>query len=170
MSISQTQNTNIKFQPKSDELTHIVGPYSKKLRVSHTFNPDLDVTDQSQQKDCDINEIMARYISTGLLDFVNQHQPQYGDATGFEFHEMQNRIVEAKNMFSDLPATIRDRFANDPAKFLEFFNNPENAHEAAKMGLLSPESSKAILNPTPKQETPPEPSKSSVKPDEKKAD
>lgn len=170
MSISQTENTNIKFHPHTDELTSVIGPYSKKLRLSLTFDPDKDQTDQSQQKDCDINEIMARYQKTGLIDFVNQHQPQYADATGFDFHEMQDQIVHAKNMFADLPAKIRERFGNNPGNFVEFFNDPDNALEAAKMGLLAPEKAELLLNPPPPSPKAPEPSNPSGKPDDKKAD
>lgn len=170
MSISLTQNTSIKFHPKSDEITQAIGPYAKKLRVSLTFDPDLDVTDQSQAPECDINNIMARYMKTGLFDFVSQHQPQYGDFTGLEFGQMQDQIVQAKNMFADLPAKLRDRFSNDPAKFLDFFNDPGNALEAAKMGLLAPEKAQAILNPTPDPKTSLEPSKQPEPSGDKKAD
>lgn len=150
MSISLTPNTNISFHKKpSDEINIIIGPYAQKLKVALDFDPDLDRTQQEFADECDINNIMARYQKTGLIDFVNQHQPQYGDVDGFEYMEMQNKIVEAKNMFADLPANIRDRFSNDPAKFLDFFNDPNNREEATKMGLLAPPPSNPVPSPTP---------------------
>jgi len=160
MSITQTQNTQITFHQKpTDELNIIIGPYAKKLKQSLDFDPELDRTSQEFAEECDINTIMARYQKTGLIDFVNQHQPQYGDATGLEYLEMQNQIVAAKNMFADLPAKIRDRFANDPAKFLDFFNDPENREEAAKMGLLAPETPAPVPTPTPEPVKAPKASK-----------
>lgn len=156
MSILQTSNTQTHFHKKpSDELNLIIGPYSPKLKISLEFNPELDRTQQEFADECDINSIMARYQKTGLLDFVNQHQPQYGDATGLEYLDMQNQIVAAKNMFADLPAKIRDRFANDPAKFLDFFNDPENIEEATKMGLVAPKTPSVVPDPTPAPSAPP---------------
>lgn len=167
MSITQTPNTNTNFHKQnSEELLIVLGPYSKKLKLSLDFDPEQDRTQQEFADECDINNIMARYQSTGLFDFVNKHVPQYGDVTGYEYMDMQNQIVAAKNMFADLPANIRDRFANDPAKFLDFFNDPANEHEAAKMGLLTPERTQAILTPTPEPAKDPEASKEA----DKKAD
>lgn len=160
MSISQTENTKITLSEPTDELTFVVGPYSKKIRQSVEFDLDQDRTQQEFADECDINNIMARYQKTGLIEFVNQHEPQYGDVTGYEFNAMQDQIVMAKNMFADLPSHVRDRFANDPARFLDFINDENNAQEAAKMGLLAPEKAEAILNPQPDKKTAPEPSKS----------
>lgn len=156
MSITQTSNTNTSLTSPSDEISFVVLPYAKKLKVSLSFDPDQDRTQQEFVDECDINNIMARYMKTGVIDFVNQHEPQYGDATGWEFQEAQNVVVSAKNMFSDLPAKIRERFGNDPAKFLDFINDDENRVEAAKMGLLSPEKAQEVLNPTYQEKTSPE--------------
>jgi len=157
MSTSTTSNLISTFHPSTDELPFIIGPYAKKLKVSLDFDPETDRTQQEFADECDINNIIARFDKTGILDFVNKHQPQYGDVTGLDFLEMQNQIVQAKNMFADLPSRIRDRFSNDPAKFLDFFNDPENAHEAARLGLLAPEKAEAILHPTPALSEPPTP-------------
>lgn len=162
MSISISENTNTTFHKPNDELTLIISPYAKKLKVSLDFDPESDRTQQEFADECDINGIMARYLKTGIIDFANQHQPQYGDFSGLEFAEMQNQIVHAKNMFADLPATVRDRFSNDPAKFLDFFNDPENAQEATKMGLLNPKTPEPVPIPTPEPKVPPAPPKAST--------
>ena len=36
-----------------------------------------------------------------------------------------------------LPAQIRSRFENDPAKLIDFLDNSENLDEAIKLGLVS---------------------------------
>ena len=38
-------------------------------------------------------------------------------------------------MFEELPATIRKKFENDPAKFLDFVNDERNADEMVELGL-----------------------------------
>lgn len=159
MSITQTENTNTSFQKQSDVLTDIIGPYTKKLRLSLSFDPEGDRTSQEFKDECDIDSIVSRFNKTGQFDFVNKHAGRYGDATGHDYQMYQDQIVQANNMFADLPAKVRDRFGNDPAQFLDFIADENNALEAAKMGLLAPEKAESILNPQPKAPTAPEGSK-----------
>lgn len=105
-------------------------------------------TKQSHKDECDINTIMARYIKTGLIDFVNQHQPQYGDVTGIEYQSAMDIIATGNTMFEELPAEWRKRFGNDPAVFLDFVQNPANRAEAIELGIINPD------RPTAKEATP----------------
>lgn len=130
--------------------------YSAPLRVTLEC-PGTGRTKQSFKDECDINKIMARYIATGVLDFVTKHQPQYGDVTGLDFMNAQLIVAEARTMFEELPAEVRNRFDNDPAQFLDFVGDDKNREEARKLGLLKPEA------PRP-PETPPAPSTQGVEP------
>lgn len=95
------------------------------------------MTKQSFRDECDINTIMRRYETTGEITHLNRRNPEYGDFTDVKtFHEAMNIVQTANQAFSDLPASVRDRFGNDPAKMLEFLQNPENVEEAIKLGLL----------------------------------
>lgn len=93
-------------------------------------------TKQSFKKECDINVIMAKYQKTGAITHFNKHQQNYGMADGQTFQDAMNLVCEAQEMFNDLPSSIRSRFGNDPAAFLEFVQNDENADEMARMGLI----------------------------------
>lgn len=91
---------------------------------------------QSMQEETNINTIMARYEKTGLIKHVAAHQGNYGDfVTGGDYHDHLNQIIEAREAFATLPATIRKRFDNEPAKFLEFVQDLENLDEMVEMGL-----------------------------------
>lgn len=130
-----------------------ISAYSQKLDTGITFPVDSLVTDQSFRDECDINTIMARYQSTGALPVLNESQAQWLDVTGMDFQRHMDFLLEAQQMFDELPSSIRDRFGNDPAAFLDFTSNPDNTVEIAKMGLLTPEATDAILYP----KTAPEP-------------
>ena len=39
--------------------------------------------------------------------------------------------------FDDLPAKVRREFDNDPFKFLEFVEDPENVERMAELGLVN---------------------------------
>ena len=47
-----------------------------------TVNVGTDVrTKQSFKRQCDINDLVARHLHTGLADHLNTRQPLYGDDT-----------------------------------------------------------------------------------------
>ncbi len=107
-------------------------------RERHQINfPDQGRTKQSFRDECDINNIMAKYQKSGLLDFVNNHQAQYGDATGVEFQAAMELVVRGQELFDALPSSVRKRFDNNPEEFLEFVNDPASEAEAIKLGLIS---------------------------------
>lgn len=170
MSTSLHPSTNIKYQTPSDVITDIIGPYSKKLKVSIDFDPDDDLTQQEFKDEADINNIMARYMKTGQIDFVNKHEPQYGDVSAVDFQTAMETVAQGKSMFADLPSAIRERFKNDPSLFLEFIGDEKNAQEAAKMGLLSENATKRILDPIPESKTASKPVKPVEPVPEPKAD
>ena len=93
------------------------------------------MTKQSDKDRCDINRIVKGYQRTGVVSHSNGLQASYGDATGVDFQDAMNLVVNAENAFMALPANVRARFANDPAQFLEFTSNEENMEEMYNMGL-----------------------------------
>lgn len=127
---------------------------SEKLQVLLHFPVDSLVTDQSFRDECDINTIMARYQSTGELPVLNGTQGQWLDVTEMDFQTHMDFILDAQHLFDELPSSIRDRFGNDPGAFLGFASDESNRSELAKMGLLTPEATEAVLYP----KTPPIPS------------
>jgi len=94
-------------------------------------------TKQSAQAETDINNIMARYIKTGHISWVNRQTPTYGISDGQTFHEAMNIVIEAQENFSELPAHIRKRFGNDPEQFLDFVTDENNKDEATRLGMLN---------------------------------
>lgn len=113
-------------------------------------------TKQSMGDECDINLIMAKYVKTGHLEHVNAHGASYDFASGISYHEAITLVTEADQMFSELPAQTRGRFANDPAGFLDFVQDPANEAEMKEMGLLVAEpTEEAILPEAPVTPDPP---------------
>lgn len=132
---SLTPSTKKPFcQPSTTPFTTAFSP---KRTPTLTF-PDAGRTKQSFKAECDVNVIMQRYQKTGILDFANKHEPQYGDCTGVEFQAGMNLVARAREMFEDLPAQVRSRFDNDPAQLLDFVQHAENREEAIKLGLVRP--------------------------------
>jgi len=97
-------------------------------------------TSQEFKDESDINNIMARYLKTGTVPVYADRLPFYVDASAYpSFQEMQNVLIAANDAFMALPSAVRERFNNDPAKFVEFATDEANVEELRKMKLLSPE-------------------------------
>lgn len=125
----------------------IKSTYSPKLKVSLSFSEDSPYTKQEFADECNINILLARYQSTGELPNLNEREPQYLDATGFDYQSQMEFVAGAKSLFNELPSAIRNRFKNDPGEFLDFTSNPNNREEMAQMGLLKPRNEWASLSP-----------------------
>jgi phage internal scaffolding protein len=94
------------------------------------------MTKQSFRDEVNINNIMKKYEKTGLLTHVKQYGGKYADlADSSDYHTSMNIILEAQEAFDTLPSKVRHEFYNDPAKFLEFVQDPANAEKMIEMGL-----------------------------------
>lgn len=97
-----------------------------------------DKCKQEFAEEADINRIMSRYTETGMVP--EAITGTYGDfSESVDFHQAQNILARADAQFSSLPADVRARFENDPAKFLDFVHDEKNLEELQELGLLSQE-------------------------------
>lgn len=101
-------------------------------------DPDDCVTQQQFAEEVDINTIVRRFGLSGELPETFS-MPVSGDFTEVtDFHSAMNIVRSAQESFMQIPAEVRARFANDPARLYEFLNDAGNRDEAAKLGLLRP--------------------------------
>lgn len=93
-------------------------------------------TMQEFKNECDINVLMKRYQKTGLFPQHPGQSPRYVSNIGMPDYQQSLEIVmRAQDEFNALNSELRKRFDNDPAKFLAFVNDPDNADELVKLGL-----------------------------------
>lgn len=94
-------------------------------------------TKQSFEKQCNINNILARYRKDGHLAHITNQLISYEDISERpSLHEAMNVAAEAKQAFMTLPAQIRAACDHDAGNFLEYINDPENHEEATEFGLF----------------------------------
>lgn len=109
------------------------------VKVAIHFDPKKEPskTQQQFQKECDINEIMRKYLKTGEITHMAPYQGKYADLSEApDYHQAMTTVVKAQQAFDVLPAELRARFDNDPGKLLEFVHDDKNYDEAAKLGLV----------------------------------
>lgn len=110
------------------------------LKFSASDEKSKSKTVQSDTEDCDVNNIVARALKTGILGdplAMAARVAQFGDFSGIgDFHSCVNRVHAAQKAFDDLPAAIKVRFNNDPGQLIEFLADPASLEEAVSLGLL----------------------------------
>ncbi len=140
---------------------HIRGPYDRESEPGIDFSNGESMTKQSFTEECDINNILAKYQKTGVINHVADHGGDYGFMDGSTFTEQMMQITKAQSMFNDLPSQAREFFEHDPAKFLEYVDKLDmdsDATQLAELGLLSPQAAMELLvNDDQVVETPPVP-------------
>lgn len=119
--------------------------YGERNRVTLECPEGSSMAKQSFKKECDINQIMAKYQKTGAVTHVNKHEGQYGYATDIEFREALEVVRQGQEMFNDLPSSIRNKFSNSPEEFLAFVQDPQNAEEMRDLGLVAAEPEREIV-------------------------
>lgn len=136
------------------------------VRSAYNFDPDSysaensfysDAPSQTQQsfkEECDINTIVRRFGLTGEFP-ENVRVPQYADfEETFDFMSSMNVIRAAQESFDAMPASVRDRFAHDPARFVDFCNDADNYDEAVKLGIVTKRPVAPVDAPNPPSPTP----------------
>lgn len=97
-------------------------------------------TQQEFKDEADINRIMGRVIA-GAEFPPELKVGSFGDFSAVpDFQASLDLIRRAHEQFEGLPAMVRDRFQNDPGKFLAWAHDPSTTlEEAEKLGILKDE-------------------------------
>lgn len=101
-------------------------------------NHEPSKTIQSFREDTDINVLMKRFgVTDGAIPPAVLDPRFYGDFSDVvDFRGALDATREAEERFRALPASIRNRFGNDPLQLWQFVNDEANAEESIKLGLL----------------------------------
>lgn len=105
-------------------------------RVTLDFSKDQGRTHQEFTADADINNIMKRYLATGVIPHVAKGQPFYGDFTeATDFQDCLTRVEEATDAFMRLPSSVRSLCENDPANLLAMLGTEQGTNDLVDAGL-----------------------------------
>lgn len=118
------------------ELPQVPIPPRPDTRLKFDPAKEPSLTKQSFKDECDINVILKRYKLTGLVEHVQSARGGYGDFTQVtDYQSALNAVLLAQDAFLELPATIRERFGNEPDAFVRFVDDPANAQALVDLGL-----------------------------------
>lgn len=142
--------------PQSETTRTFYTAYGPKQKIAIAFDGP-GRTKQQFKDECDINKIMSRFQMTNTIDWLNQNPAQYIDCTGFDYDEAMRTVAAANSLFQSMPSNLRSQFDNDPRKFVEFVENPQNRSRLEEMGLARPQASKQPDTTNPPSPTQPAP-------------
>jgi len=98
-----------------------------KLLAARSKKDYSDGRTQNAFKDeTDINRIMQRYATTQTISHLAKNEAFYGDFSDFDFTTSAAQLARGRQIFNSAPSEIRKEFDEDPAKFFEFVNDPDN--------------------------------------------
>lgn len=106
--------------------------------LAKTENDGETLTQQHHAFEADINNIVASFgIKDGAVPPVALDPKYFGDFTDApDFRQALDNTREAQARFDALPASLRNRFNNDPYQLWQFVMDPAQTDEAVKLGLL----------------------------------
>lgn len=81
---------------------------------------------QSHKDSCDINLILTRYAA-GDSTALSRIQGVYADVTGMPktYAELLNKVNDGKQIFEQLPLSVREKFGHDFGRFMVSIGTPE---------------------------------------------
>lgn len=116
----------------------------ERRQVQISFAKGTGRTHSEFTEDADINRIVGKWRETGFPNNVQLHTPVYADfSNAADYLTSLNKLKAADAIFDSLPARVRRRVDNDPAKLIALVEDPANADELRELGLVKP------VEPTP---------------------
>lgn len=103
-----------------------------------TRNTEPSKTDQSQKRECDVNNIVRKFTKTGQISHMAKRPGVYADVSDVpDLMGAISIVQQAQEAFDALPATLRKSLNNDPQNLKGWLQDPANTKEAVKYGLLT---------------------------------
>lgn len=122
---------------KSTYKMHVDDDGKRELKQNGEFNLYADI--QSYEQSVSIDYLLTKFIN-GDASALSRAQGVYGDFTQMPrtLAELQQRVIDAENLFNSLPLDIRAQYNHSASEFFAqldsdktkaIFNPPEKANE-----------------------------------------
>lgn len=117
-------------------------PYQKQVLVQIEFK-EPTMTQQHFKEECDVNNIMAHWTSTGELPSQTRFEPRYVDSTQFgDYKHALDTVLQLEELFEGLPKNLQNKFNYDIPTMIDWLQDETNFDEAQRLGLILTEGQK----------------------------
>lgn len=109
--------------------------YQKSSGV--VYSSDLpSMTKQEFKNDVNMNSIMKRYRSTGILP-VSNAKAVFGDFSKvYDYQTAVQKVMEIDEEFLKLPSHVRERYGNNPDMFMQAISNHQGLQALINEGII----------------------------------
>lgn len=108
-----------------------------RRRCDLSFEGTESMTKQSHKDECDIHKILNQFQKTGIINHISPNQPRYLDLPdSFDYQSAINLVLDAQEAFATLDASVRDRYGNDPERFLAAIQDPTQREYLESVGVF----------------------------------
>lgn len=107
----------------------------RETRTVYTFNgnPENARVDPTFAEDSQIQNMLMKFARGE----ISAREPFYADVSDFgDFRETQERVINLRRKFDELPSAVRNLMANDPSNFNDVVNDPRNREFLEQHGVL----------------------------------
>lgn len=112
------------------------------VRTQYTKAPDVglkfkgkSLTKQAFKNECDINNVIKKYQSGGMITHISNKPLKYGDSPSLDFQQTQLALAAANSLFENLPSDKRGIF-DSVSDFIEKIGNPDFRDQLIQEGIL----------------------------------
>lgn len=93
---------------------------------------------QSFRDGSDINNIMKKYLSTGVLPYLNPRTPKYGDFTSADdYFACALKVRAAEEAWLQVPSDVRNYCGNDVGNYFRLIEDESLREDAYRLGVLA---------------------------------
>lgn len=118
-------------------------------------------TQQHMGPACNINNIMKKYLKTGVIEHWNQRKPEFGDfSQAVDLQAAIQLVDSAQEEFLKLSSEVRNVAKNDPVLLLQLLATEQGTEALKAAGMEFQEESKGAPAPALPSEGAPAPSPS----------
>lgn len=129
-------------------------------RIAYLAFEGESLTQQHFKDAVDINNILAKYRKTGIIEHVKRAKAIYGDFTELaEYTKNLDKVAKAQQSFEMLPAELRNQFKNSIPGFFEYIQDPKNKEQCIAWGIFEKDEEAKAGTPAAPAPAEPEPKK-----------
>lgn len=125
-----------KFTPKGIQIRHAGAVIDSQKAIAD--ETEILLTEQNHKGSVDINHIVARHGIDKIAAASNIMAMSFDDNPHNNFQEMMEMVAKGREAFESLTAQTRDEFHNDPARYMDYVQNPANREAMVARGWLNP--------------------------------
>lgn len=97
------------------------------------------MTKQEFKDECDIENILKQFSKTGIIEHITKQEAQWLELPdAMDYQQSLETMRQAQEAFESLPSVVREKYDNNPERFLEALHDPSQKDYLTEVGIFAP--------------------------------